>query len=122
MKHKSSVVKPQTINMYRLNQKIFFETFSPNEFVDKVSADRLLEWKSALLTKYATASVAGIVRAAKMVFDWAVDHDWLTKSPMKSIPTGSFINRDKDRIITVEEYAKLLVASPNQEWRTIITH
>jgi len=40
------------------------------------------------------ASVAGIVRVAKMVFDWAVDHDWLTKSPMTSIPTGSFINRD----------------------------
>jgi len=85
-----------------------------------MTADRLLEWKTALLTKYAPASVAGFVRVAKMVFDWAVDQDWLTRNPMKKISTGSFVNRDKDRIISMDEYAKLLDACPNQEWRTII--
>jgi integrase len=73
-----------------------------------------------LLTKFSTATAAGHVKVAKMVFDWAVEHDWLAKNPMKSIPTGSFINGEKDRIITMEEYAKLLEACPNQEWRTII--
>jgi integrase len=55
-----------------------------------------------------------------MVFDWAVDHDWLTKNPGKNIPNGKIVNRDKDRIISMEEYAKLLDACPSQEWRTII--
>jgi len=30
------------------------------------------------------------------------------------------VNRAKDRMISMEEYAKLLDACPNQEWRTII--
>jgi len=55
-----------------------------------------------------------------MVFAWAEEHDWLHKSPMKNIQTGSFVNRDNDRIISMAEYAKLLDACPNQEWRTLI--
>jgi integrase len=39
---------------------------------------------------------------------------------MSGISAGSFVNRDKDRFITMEEYAQLLEACPNQEWRTII--
>ena len=120
MKHKTNTVKPQSLNLYHLYQRIFFETFSPNEPLEKMTTDRLLEWKTALLTKYAVATVAGIMRMAKMVFGWAVDQDWLTKSPMKKIPNGSFVNRAKDRIISMEEYAKLLAACPNQEWRTIV--
>ena len=120
LKHKTNTVKPQTLDMYCKHQKIFFGTFSPSELIEKMTANRLVEWKTALLTEYATASVAAYVKAAKMVFEWAVDHDWLTKNPLKRIQPGSFINRAKDRIITMEEYAKLLNASPHQEWRTII--
>jgi integrase len=101
--------------MYHRCQEIFFETFSLNELVENVSADKLLNWKAALQTKFATASIAGFVKTAKMVFNWAVDHDWL-----KKIPNGSFVNRDNDRVISMAEYAKLLNACPNQEWRTII--
>jgi len=120
MRHKASDVKPQTLNMYSRCQDIFFETFSSNELVEKVTADRLLNWKAGLLTRFAPASVAGFVKIAKTVFGWAVDHEWLSRNPMQKIPNGSFVNRDKDRIVTMEEYAKLLTACPNQEWRTII--
>ena len=120
MKHKTNVIKPRTLNVYRLNQKIFFETFSPSEPIEKMTADKLVEWKTTLLTEYAPASVAGFVKVAKMVFEWAVDHEWLTRNPLKKIPNGSFINRNNDRIISMELYAKLLDACPNQEWRTII--
>jgi integrase len=60
------------------------------------------------------------MKVAKTVFGWAEDHDWIKKSPMKKIPNGSFVNREKDRIVTMDEYAKLLEACPHQEWRTII--
>jgi integrase len=121
VKHKANEVKPQTLTMYRHTQSIFFKLFSPNDPIDKVTAERLLEWKSSLFAQgYVEASVAGHMKIAKTVFGWAVDHDWLMKSPMRKISTGSFINRDKDRIITMEEFVKLLDACPNQEWRTII--
>jgi len=66
---------------------------------------RFLERKTALLTKYAPTSVAGIVRVVKMVFEWAVDQDWLTKNPLKKIPNSSFINRENDRIVSMVEGA-----------------
>ena len=55
-----------------------------------------------------------------MVFEWGVDQDWLVKNPMKNIPIGSTVNRDNNRTISMDEYAKLLAACRHQEWRTII--
>ena len=119
LKHKTDI-KPKTQRLYRLSQRVFFETFASSEPIDTMTADKCLGWKAALLTQYAPASVAGHVKVAKMVFEWAVDQDWLTKNPLKKIPNGSFVNRENDRITTMEEYAKLLDACPSQEWRTII--
>jgi integrase len=121
IKHKANEVKPQTLNMYRHTQTLFFKLFSPNEPIEKMTAEKLLDWKASLFAQgYVEASVAGHMKIVKTVFGWAADHDWLAKSPMRKISTGSFVNRNKDRIITMEEYAKLLAACPNQEWRTII--
>jgi integrase len=120
LKHRQETVKKSTMNSYRHCQGVFYETFSQNEFVEKVTADRLLNWKAALLTRFAPTSVAALLKIAKTVFGWAVDQDWLLKNPLGKIPIGSFINRDKDRIVTMDEYTKLLDACPNQEWRTII--
>ena len=119
LKHKTGV-KPNTTTHYRQTMRLFFEMFSPAESIESITPDRLLEWKTSMLTRYKPASVAGHIRTAKMIFTWAVDQDWLPKSPMKNIPKGSFRNRDSDRIVSMEEYAKLLDACPNQEWRTII--
>jgi integrase len=113
-------VKPVTIELYRRCENAFYESFSPTELVEKITSEKLLEWKTALLAEYAPASVAGYLKSMKAVFNLAVRKDWLTKSPMNGIPRGSFVNRENDRIISMDEYAKLLEASPNQEWRTII--
>ena len=121
LKHKKADIKEKSMCVYRQCQNQFFKQFSPTELIEKITADRLLEWKTSLLSAgHAATSVAKYVQATKMVFDWAVDQDWLTKSPGKRIPNVKIVNRDKDRMISMEEYAKLLDACPNQEWRTII--
>ena len=94
--------------------------FMPDESIETVTLDRLLEWRAALLEEYPSTTVAGRIKNIKTVFTWAVDQDWLQKSPADKVPRGSFRNREFDRFITMEEYAKLLEACPNQEWRTII--
>jgi integrase len=119
LKHKADV-KPNTVTHYLQSQRLFFETFPPAEPIGNMTTERLLDWKAAMLTRYATASVAGYIKTAKMVFTWAVDQEWLDRKKKKKIPKGSFINRDNDQIISMEEYVKLLDACPNQEWRTII--
>jgi len=121
LKHKKTAVKESSMKMYLHCQEHFFNQFSPTELIEKITAEGLLEWKAAMLSSgHAVNSVAKYVQTTKMVFDWAVDQDWLTKSPGKNVPNGKMVNRDKDRMISMEEYAKLLEACPNQEWRTII--
>ncbi|MDR0328932.1 MAG: tyrosine-type recombinase/integrase [Planctomycetaceae bacterium] len=119
LKHKTDI-KESSMRIYQVSKTKFFETFSFAEPIESITTERLLEWKTSLLTRHAPASVAGYIKTAKMVFGWAVDQEWLAKDPLKNIPKGSFINRDNDRIISMEEYAKLLDACSNQTWRTII--
>jgi integrase len=119
LKHRAQTVKPSSLTVYRHNQTVFFETFSPNTPIESITVDDLLNWKAALLANNASATVAGYIGVTRMVFDWAVEQDWLRKNPAKKIPQGSFANRENDRVISMAEYAKLLEACPNQEWRTI---
>jgi site-specific recombinase XerD len=100
--------------MYRQCQEHFFEQFAPTELIEKITADRLLEWRTSMLMQYAPSSVSKFFQTTKMVFDWAVDKDWLTKSPAKKIPNGRCVNREKDRKISMEEYATMLDVCPNQ--------
>ena len=117
--HKKDV-KDNTVQVYLSSQTHFFEAFLPAEPIEKITLDRLLEWKATLLDRYAAASVATFLKTVRTVLNWAVKQDWLPKSPMSGIPIGRFENRGKDRVISLEEYAKLLDACPNQEWRTIM--
>ena len=118
---KKADIKESSMKAYLHCQEHFFKQFSPTELIETITAERLLEWKTSMLVAgCATNSVAKYVQTTKMVFDWAVDQDWLTKSPGKKIPSGKMANRAKDRMISMEEYAQLLDACPNQEWRTII--
>ena len=120
LKFKALEVKQATVRKYLECQAFFFEMFSQTEHIETITPERLLEWKIAMLDEYAEATVAGYVKNLKAVFKWAVDQEWLTRSPAAKIPKGSFRNRENDRFITMAEYAKLLDACPNQEWRAII--
>jgi integrase len=114
-------VKYTTFSVYRRVKDIFLETFSPSELIEKLTTEMFLNWKASLLAKdYAVATVAGYLQVSRTVFRWAVDNDWLLKNPLQKVPLGSFINRANDRIISMEEYTKLLDACPHQEWRTLV--
>jgi integrase len=119
LKHKTDV-KPTTTQGYQNCRTHFFEAFKPSETVDKITSDRLVEWKKAMRTQLTEASVATYLKNVRTVLNWAVKQEWLTKNPMSGIPIGSFRNHDNDQIISMAEYVKLLDACPNQEWRTII--
>ena len=120
LKYRTDDVKPRTIIYYLSCRKLFDVEFSPEDSIEVITPDRLLDWRKSLLSKYAKAGVSSRLKVVNTLLNWAVDHDWLSKNPMQKIPRGSFVNRDKDRIISMEEYAKLLDACPNQEYRTII--
>lgn len=119
LQHKTDIKESSRV-LYENCRSTFFATFSKTETLDKLTPDRLVEWKLSLLNQYAPATAAGRLKVAKIVLNWAVEQGWIANNPMQNIPIGSFINRAKDRTITMEEYGKLLDACPNQEWRVII--
>ena len=81
LKHKTDA-KLTTVKSYRDSQVKFFEFFLPSEPIGKITSDRLLEWKTLLLSRYATASVAGYMKNVKAALNWAVRQDWLAKNPL----------------------------------------
>ena len=97
-------------------KKRFFSFFKPDELISRLTKDRIEEWKAFLLAQgYAPATVAGAIRKTKTVFNWAKKQKWLTESPLAGLSEGSFRNPAKDRVVTMEEYHKLLEACPDQE-------
>jgi integrase len=112
--------KASTTTLYQACEKKFFLVFKPNELLEAVTHDRLVLWKTNLLKKYSEASVATYIKLLKAVFNWAIAAKWITESPAARIPTGSFINRENDRFITLNEYQCLLDHCPSPEWRRII--
>lgn len=113
-------VKESTIEQYEAAKKRFFEYFNPKAGFGEQTKDQLTEWKSDLLGKYKHSTVASQLKHTKTVFTWGVSQGWIEKSPLDGIGRGSFVNRKRDRIIPMDEYFRLLAASPCQDWRTII--
>jgi integrase len=120
LESKTGEIKNQTLDVYRRCQRIFHETFSETESIGAITEARLKGWKTAMLEEYAESSVSTYLTVTRMVFEWAKGKKWLEDNPMKDVPLGNPVNRENDHTMTMEEYAKLLEASPNQEWRTII--
>jgi len=120
LKFKAMEVKPSTLKSYQDSMARFYEMFKPTELLEAITPERLLEWKASMQDDYAKSSITMYISKLQTVFKWAVDKDWLTKSPARNLPKSGSRNREHDRFITMEEYSKLLAACPNQEWRTII--
>jgi integrase len=113
-------VKPQTYRLYEMAQRKFFAFFSEKDSIYSLNRDKIRDWMDSIPD--APASIALYVKQAKAVFNWARDQKkWIKESPLSGISGGSFENHANDRIITLQEYRKLLNACPDQEWRLIIS-
>ena len=101
----------------------FFSFFKPNEPLEQLTKDRMMEWKRSLLEsgRYLPTTIAGTISKAKTVFNWAKEQKWIPDSPLDGVGRGSYRNPSKDRFVTMEEYHKLRDACTCQEWRVIVT-
>ena len=120
LKFKAMEVKPNTLKSYQDSMTRFYEMFQPSESITSITPEQLLEWKASMQDDYAESSIITYMSKLKSVFRWAVDQDWLTKSPARNLPRSGSRNREHDRFITMEEYRNLLDACPTQEWRVIV--
>jgi integrase len=124
-----SGVKDSTLDVYDYAEQRFFAFFDRTTDVRKLTLERLIEWKTFLLTDYRSprtdkplveATVAGAITKVKAVFNWAKKLEMVSSSPLDGLGRGSFVNEDKDYEVTMDMCCRLLLACPCQEWRTII--
>ena len=103
-------------------ERRFFDFFGADEELSELTKARMEKWKEYLRKEggLAESTTAGTLTKAKAVFNWAVRVGWIDKSPLDGVGRGSFINRDNDRFITMDEYRRLLDACPCQDWKAII--
>jgi len=127
---KKTDVKDTTMTTYTAAKDRFFLFFEGKELIADLTPARMRLWKEYLRTQapcegakvpgLAESTVAGTIAKAKAVFNWSVQAGWLVTSPLDGVGRGSFVNEDKDRFITMDEYARLLDACPCSDWRVII--
>jgi len=115
-------IKETTLEGYDHAERRFFLFFGADEPLSELTQARMNQWKAYLRKEggLAESTTAGTLTKAKAVFNWAVNVGWIDASPLDGVGRGSFINRDNDRFITMDEYRRLLDACPCQDWRTII--
>ena len=111
--------KDSTLEQYQIAKARFFDYFKETDQVTDLTKESFAQWKSELLTRLKPATVASQLKHTKTVFNWAVKQGWIEASPLDGVGRGSFVNRSRDRIVTMDEYHRLLDASPCQDWRVI---
>ena len=124
-------VEQSTLKSYDYTEHRLFSFFDRATDLSKLAPENFEEWKEFLQTEYRSprtgeplveATVAGSITKVKAVFHWAESKRWITKdqNPLQGVGRGSFVNRKNNRIVKMDEYHRLLDASPCQEWRVII--
>ena len=112
--------KPNTIRNKEQTQRRFFEVADKNADAKEFGKVEARRFVAELEKRYCEATRAGIVKDAKRVFSWAVEHELIEKNPFVGIPKGSFKNKDREFFIDRESYQKLLDASPSKEFRVLL--
>ena len=121
-------VKKSTLNVYDYAEQRFFAFFDRNADLRKLVADDFTAWGEFLQAEYRSprvgkplkeSTVAGAITKAKAVFNWAVSKKWIDSSPLKGVSRGSFLNPEKDREVTMDEYYRILDVCPCLDWRVI---
>ena len=118
---KEKRLKESTLLTYRTVERRFFRRFdragNPNELTKSICYD----WLESLEDGLAEASIAGTVQRCRTVLGWGVEKGFTSVNPFTGISDWSFQNKENERFIPKEWYNRLLDASPDQTWRTLIS-
>ncbi len=113
--------KMSTRQTYLTAQKRFFAFFKPDGDPSLITSADCKRWKKFLKSHgYADATLAGSHSRASAVFRWGVRHDYVDKNPFEDVKRESFVNEHRMHFVPMDHYERLLVACPDQTWRTLL--
>ena len=112
--------KHSTVQTYQTAMKRFFRYFDPEGKPGEITLEDGLKWRKELTEHYSTATAAGSIQRTRAVFSWALKNGYIDDNVFINVPRGSFINKDREHYVTMNDYKRLLKACPDQEWRTLV--
>lgn len=102
--------------------RTFFSLVSPETTLDaftrRVAA--LFSTNLARGHRYSEATRATIIRDVRRVFGWALEMDLIEKNPFRGVRGGSYMNKEREFYVSLEDYEKMLDACPSQDWRALL--
>lgn len=112
--------KDSTIETYSSAYKRIIQFFDVETECENITVSDGQSWKAFALERWSSATVSADIGKLRTVFGWAVECEFLTKNVFKKIKRGTTMNESRKFFVPHEWYEKLLVACPDQTWKTII--
>ena len=128
---KAQNVKAATLAAYKQCTDSLIKELGKNTPVDKITPSAADAWRCSIARSgrvrekkgprsLSTATVAKRTNIAKAIFAKAKVWKMIDESPFAHMRSGSQVNPDRARFVTVQETEALLMACPDTEWRVIV--
>lgn len=83
--------------------KSFLRVVDSKLIIDKVTKSNCIEFKDYLMSKYKPDTISNYFKAAKRIFTYAIDREYLIKSPFNGIKNITVPNDVKKEILDLDE-------------------
>ncbi len=109
-----------TVDGYRSAMKRFFGYFPEDGDPRQITQNDAIGWLEWLGDEYSEATVAGSLKCAKAMFNWATKRGFVNSNPFVGVHGWSFVNKANEYYVSMESYSKIIEACPDQTWRTML--
>lgn len=114
--------KRQTVRNYDSSQKVIFRLIDPATRISDFTKKDALDFASRLAeTKYSLASRHTFLVALRIVFNWAIEHEFIDKNPLKGIEAGNRRNKNREFYVDAELFEKMLEGCRSAQERALLT-
>ena len=122
IRDRERALKPKSVEMYRLTERIFFERVDSRTTVAEFRRADALKYAGDLTeSKYSKATRSTCLTSVKVVFNWALDREIVSKNPFNRISGGGTTNKSREHYVTLEVFERLLDACQSPMDRVLLT-
>lgn len=115
-----SDVEKSTADKYGNTRRNLLGYFTDDPFINQITRADAESFARYLMGSVARTTAGKRIKIARMMFNWAINLEWLIRNPFEGIKAPSQVNRTRDYFVTREETDKAITAAPDAQWRLII--
>jgi len=119
LRQKGAELKPRTVALYRLAYTSFSATVAGSTPIDQITPAAAPDWRASLAPrKLSEATIRGMARSLKALFNAAVDQEIIARNPVRKLASAS-IASERNKYVMPAEAAKVLDQLPSAQSKLI---